>query len=95
MAAADALVRVPAAAVFVLFVDLLAFVAAPLLALVDFDFVVDDFAVDDFAAADFSGLAFLLTSLGNPLESASITMEGAALEDAAFEEAVLGDAALD
>ena len=86
MAAADALTRVPAAAVFVLFVDLVAFAAAPLLVLVvDFDFV-----VDDFLAVDFSDLAFLLTSLGSPLESASITMDGAVLADAVFEEAALG-----
>ena len=82
--------RLPAAVVLALFVDLVVFAAAPLLALVvDFDFDVDDFAADDF-----SDLAFLLTSLGSPLESASITMDGAALVAAVFEEAVLGDAAL-
>jgi hypothetical protein len=61
---------------------------AVLLLAAGFDFAVD-FVADDFAA----GFAFLLTSLASPLESASITMDGAALE-AALDEAVLGEAAL-
>ena len=56
-----------------------------------FDFVVA-FVAEGFAAEAFDfGLACLLTPLGNPLESASITMDGAALLDAALEAAVLGD----
>ena len=89
--------RVPAAEVFALLVVL---AAAALLAAVALLAVVLLVAGFDFAAAFMAGdfaaeaLAFLLTSFGNPLESASITMDGAALEDAALEEAVLGAAAV-
>ena len=49
------------------------------------------FAVELFAAEDFdAGLAVLLTPLASPLESASITMDGAALDEAALDEAALG-----
>ena len=57
--------------------------AAALLAL---GFAVELFAVEDFDA----GLAVLLTPLASPLESASITMDGAALDEAALDEAALG-----
>ena len=98
MAAAELLAVVACEEVFAPFV---VFVAAEVLAAVALlavlvleavfafgvAFVAEDFAVDVF---DF-GLACLLTPLGNPLESASITMDGAALLDAALEAAVLGD----
>ena len=45
------------------------------------------FAVELFAAEDFdAGLAVLLTPLVSPLESASITMDGAALDEAALDD---------
>ena len=98
LAAAELLARVAAAEVFALFVVLVVLAAAALLAAlplaVDFDFA-EDFVVEDFPAEVFdSVLAFLLTPFGRPLESASITMDGVALEDAALEEAVLGAAAV-
>ena len=91
--------RVAAAEVFALFVVLAVLVAAvallaALLLVAGFDFVAA-FVAEDFAAEVLdSALAFLLTPFGSPLESASITMDGAALEDAALEEAVLGAAAV-
>ena len=104
MVAAALLARVAAAEVFALFVVLAVFVVAALLAAVallaalllvaGFDFAAV-FVEEDFAAEVLdSALAFLLTPFGSPLESASITMDGAALEDAALEEAVLGAAAV-
>ena len=92
MAAAELLASVAFAGVFALFVVLAAAgLLVVLLLVAGFDFVVA-FVAEGFAAEAFDfGLACLLTPLGNPLESASITMDGAALLDAALEAAVLGD----
>ena len=98
MTAALLLALVAEAEVFALFVVLAVLAAAALLAalllVAGFDFaaafVADDFAVE---VLD-SDLVFLLTPFARPLESASITMDGAALDAAALEEAVLGAAAV-
>ena len=101
LAAAELLAVVACAEVFAPFVVLAAaevLAAVALLAVLLLEAVLDfavAFVAEGFAAEVFDfGLVCLLTPLGNPLESASITMDVAALVDAALEVAVLGDAAV-